>query len=109
MKVIDISCTHKDSEETHQLFDSVSAAAVWFAHEVRKNLKDGGVKDGDEIFDEVARHVALLFARYDYQTNKDPDEVNGGDEHCWYGFAPREITDFATAKELGKGIDNDRA
>ena len=102
MKVIDISCTYKDSEETHQLFDSVSAAAVWFAHEVRDNLKDGGVKGEGEILDEVARQVALLVVHYDDQTGKDPDEVNGGDEHCRYGFEPKEITDLETAKKEGR-------
>lgn len=102
MKVIDISCTYKDSEETHQLFDSVSAAAVWFAHQVRDNLKDGGVKDEGEILDEVARQVALLVVHYDDQTSKDPDEVNGGDEHCRYGFEPKEITDLETAKKEGR-------
>lgn len=106
MKVIDVNCTYKDSEETHQLFDSVSAAAVWFAHEVRKNLLVNRCTE-EEVFDEVARQVALLFVRYDDQTDKDPDEVNGGDEHCRYGFEPKEITDLATAKEMGKGIDND--
>ena len=103
MNVIDVNCTYKDSEETHQLFDSVSAAAVWFAHEVRKNLKDSGVKDCNEIFDEGARQVALLFVRYSDQIDKDPEEVNGGDEHCRYGFELSVITDLATAKEIGKG------
>lgn len=102
MKVIDISCTCKDSEETHQLFDSVSAAAVWFAHEVRKSLLLNGCTE-EEIFDEVARQAALLFARYGVQTDKDPDEVNGGDEHRLYGFELKEITDLATAKMGGKG------
>lgn len=106
MKVIDVSCTYKDSEETHQLFDSVSATAVWFAHEVRKNLLVNRYAE-EEIFDEVVRQVALLVVHYDDQTDKDPDEVNGGDEHCRYGFEPKEITDLAMAKEMGKGIDSD--
>ena len=71
------------------LFESVGAAAVWFAHEVRRNLiKEDKAQHGtampagafghitqSQILEEVARQVALLFAQYDGTTGKDPEEV----------------------------------
>lgn len=102
MKVIDISCTYKDSEETHQLFDSVSAAAVWFAHEVRRNLNlaDRSMIDG-QTQDTIAAQVGLLFAHYDEVTGNDPDVVNGGDPHCQYGLEVREVMVLKDGKLKG--------
>lgn len=65
------------------LFESIGAAAVWFAHEVRRNLiKEDKARNGtpghitqNQILEETARQVALLFAQYDGTTGKDPEEV----------------------------------
>lgn len=103
MRVVDVSSTYKDSEESHALFDSVSAAAVWFAHEVRRNLPAD--MDPEAAFDAVAAQVALLFARWDDVTGNDPEEVDGGDGRCRYGLELREVMDRAEAAAGAKEID----
>lgn len=103
MRVVDVSSTYKDSEESHSLFDSVSAAAVWFAHEVRRNLPAD--MDPEEVFDKVAVQVALLFARWDDVTGNDPEEVDGGDDRCRYGLELREVMDFESAAADARETD----
>ena len=103
MTVVDLSCTYKDSEESHQLFDSVSAAAVWFAHEVRRNLPAN--MDPEEVFDAVAVQVALLFSDYDSTTPADPEEVHGGDDHCRYGIELKSVSDLELARSDARDED----
>lgn len=75
------------------LFESVGAAAVWFAHEVRRNLiKEDRVRNGaaghitqNQILEETARQVALLFADYDGTTDKDPEEVTACSKDSTWG------------------------
>ncbi len=103
MNVVDISCEYKGAEESHQLFDSVCAAAVWFAHEVRRNLP--ACMDAEEVFDRVAEQVALLFADYDTTTPKDPEETDGGDPNCRYGVSAETVTDLMEAKANARKVD----
>lgn len=106
MNVVDITCEYKDSAESHQLFDSISAAAVWFAHEVRKNLLVNRCTE-EEVFDEVARQVALLFADYETITPNDPEETDGGDPDCRYGVSVMDVTGLEEAKANARKVDED--
>ena len=76
------------TEEEPQLFDSVSSAAVWFAHEMLRNVTGGKRLSGvnEAAFNAVVTDVALLFAGYDRTTEKDPDEVHGGNERKRWNF-----------------------
>ena len=103
MNVVDIACEYKGSEESHQLFDSVCAAAVWFAHEVRRNLPAN--MDAEEVFDRVAEQVALLFADYELKTPNDPDETDGGDVDCRYCASAEGVTSHAEAKANARKVD----
>lgn len=103
MKVVDISCEYKGSEESHQLFDSVGAAAVWFAHEVRRNLPAS--MEAEEVFDRVAEQVALLFADFDVRTPNDPEETDGGDPNCRYGASAEDVTGLEEAKANARKVD----
>lgn len=103
MTVVDLSCEYKESEESHQLFDSVSAAAVWFAHEVRRNLPAD--MDPEELFDAVAVQVALLFSDYDSTMPNDPEEVDGGDSNCRYGIELKSVSDVELAKSDARDED----
>lgn len=103
MNVVDITCEYKGSEESHQLFDSVCAAAVWFAHEVRRNLPAS--LEAEEAFDRVAEQVALLFAGYETTTSNDPEETDGGDPNCRYGMSVEVVTDLMEAKANARKVD----
>lgn len=103
MNVVDITCEYKGSEESHQLFDSVCAAAVWFAHEVRRNLPAS--LDAEEAFDRVAEQVALLFADYELKTPNDPDETDGGDVDCRYGVSVESVASHVKAKANARKAD----
>lgn len=98
-----MTCEYKGSEESHQLFDSVCAAAVWFAHEVRRNLPAN--MDAEEVFDKVAEQVALLFAAYETMTSNDPEETDGGDSNCRYGVSVEDVTGLAEAKASARKAD----
>ena len=93
--------THKDREADIRLFDSVSACAIYFAHEARRQHAARGLMIG-ELFDAVVQDVALLFAGYDATTEKDPDEVHGGDENTTYSYELRACTDVEEAKDKRK-------
>ena len=103
MTVVDLSCEYKESEESHQLFDSVSAAAVWFAHKVRRNLP--AEMDPEELFDAVAQQVALLFSGYVSTTPADPEEVHGGDDNCRYGIELKSVSDLELARSDARDED----
>lgn len=103
MNVVDIVCEYKGSEESHQLFTSVSAAAVQFAHEVRRNLPAN--MDAEEVFDRVAVQVALLFADYGTKTPNDPDETDGGDPHCRYSLSVEDVIGLTEAKANARKVD----
>ena len=105
MNVVDITCEYKGSEESHQLFDSVCAAAVWFAHEVRRNLPAN--TEAEEAFDRVAEQVALLFADFDLKTPNDPDETDGGDPNCRYGASAESVVSHVEAKASARKVDED--
>lgn len=83
---------YKDSEEDVRCFDSVSACAIYFAHEARRQYAEQGLKD-DELFDAVVSDVALLFAGYDSTTYRDPEEVHGGDKNTCYRYEVRLCAD----------------
>jgi len=103
MNVVDITCEYKGSEESHQLFDSVCAAAVQFAHEVRRNLPAN--MDAEEVFDRVAAQVALLFSDCETKTPNDPDETDGGDPNCRYAVSVEVIAGLAEAKADARKAD----
>lgn len=103
MNVVDITCEYKGSEESHQLFSSVSAAAVQFAHEVRRNLPAS--LEPEEAFDRVAEQVALLFADYELKTPNDPAETDGGDPNCRYAVSVEDVAGLAEAKANARKAD----
>lgn len=103
MNVVDITCENMGFEESHQLFDSVCTAAVWFAHEVRRNLSTD--LDAEEVFDRVAMQVALLFADYGTKTPNDPEETDGGDPNCRYAVSAEEVIGLAEAKTNARKVD----
>lgn len=103
MNVVDITCEYKGSEESHRLFDSVCAAAVWFAHEVRRNLP--ACLEPEEVFDRVAEQVALLFADWETKTPNDPEETDGGDVDCRYGASAESVTSHMEAKANARKAD----
>lgn len=103
MNVVDITCEYQGAEESHQLFDSVCAAAVWFAHEVRRNLP--AHLEAEEMFDRVAEQVALLFADCEVKTPNDPDETDGGDPDCRYGASAESVTSHMEAKVSARKTD----
>ena len=103
MNVVDITCEYKGSEESRQLFDSVCAAAVWFAHEVRRNLP--ACLEAEEAFDRVTAQVALLFADWELKTPNDPEETDGGDPDCRYGVSVETIPGLAEAKANARKVD----
>lgn len=95
--IVMLRSTYKDSEEDIRCFDSVSACAIHFAHEARRQYAQQGLK-GDDLFDAVAQDVALLFAHYDATTAEDPEEVHGGDENTRYHYELLPCADVTTAR-----------
>lgn len=100
--IIMLVSTYKCREEDIRCFDSVSACAVHFAHEARRQYAERGL-DGDDLFDAVVSDVALLFT--DSTTGEDPDEVHGGDENTNYSFELRSCADFETAVTEARAAD----
>ena len=94
--IVILRSTYKDSDEDVRCFDSVSACAVHFAHEARRQYASQGLK-GDDLFDAVVQDVALLFAHYDATTDRDPEEVHGGDENTCYCYELHSCADVKTA------------
>lgn len=94
--IVMLRSTYKDCEEDVRCFDSVSACAVHFAHEARRQYAAIDLK-GDDLFDAVVQDVALLFANYDSTTDKDPEEVNGGDGNMRYHYELHSCADIKTA------------
>ena len=104
--IVMLRSTYKDSEEDVRCFDSVSACAVYFAHEARRQYAARGMKVGD-LFNAVVQDVALLFAGYDATTKKDPDEVHGGDENTTYSYELHACTDVESA--VADAMEDDEA
>lgn len=96
--------TEYEGDEDVRCFDSVSACAVYFAHEARRQYAEAGLA-GDDLFDAVVQDVALLFANYDATTGKDPEEVHGGDDNARYSFGLKACADVATAKSDARAED----
>lgn len=94
--IVMLRSTYKDSEEDVRCFASVSACAIHFAHEARRQYAERGLK-GDDLFDAVVNDVALLFANYDSTTGEDPEEVDGGDENTRYHYELHSCVDVMTA------------
>lgn len=92
--IVMLRSTYKDSEEDIRCFDSVSACAIHFAHEARRQYAQQGLK-GDDLFDAVVSDVARLFA--DSETSQDPEEVHGGDDNTRYSCELHSCADFETA------------
>lgn len=92
--IVMLRSTYKNGEEDVRYFDSVSACAIHFAHEARRQYARQGLEDGD-LFDAVAKDVALLFAFS--ATDKDPEEVHGGDENTCYCCDLYSCADVKTA------------
>lgn len=94
--IVMLLSTYKDSDEDIRCFDSVSACSIAFAHEARRQYAQQGLK-GDDLFDAVVQDVALLFAHYDATTDRDPEEVHGGDENTRYHYELHSCADVKTA------------
>lgn len=102
--IVMLRSTYKDSEEDVRCFDSVSACAIHFAHEARRQYAQRGL-EGDDLFDVVVSDVALLFADYDSTTSEDPEEVHGGDENTCYCCELHSLTDTHTAAANARAED----
>lgn len=102
--IVMLRSTYKDSEEDVRCFDSVSACAIHFAHEARRQYTSNGL-EGDDLFDAVVQDVALLFAHYDATTAKDPEEVHGGDDNTRYGCELHSCADVKTATADARAED----
>lgn len=92
--IVILRSTYKDCEENVRCFDSVSACAIHFAHEARRQYARRGLED-DDLFDAVVNDVALLFTNS--ETSKDPEEVHGGDENTCYCCDLYSCADVKTA------------
>jgi hypothetical protein len=92
--IVMLRSTYKDSEEDIRCFDSVSACAIYFAHEARRQHAARGLTVGD-LFNAVVSDVALLFARA--ATGEDPEEVHGGGDNMRYSYELRSCADVKTA------------
>jgi hypothetical protein len=95
-KIVMLRSKYKDREEDIRCFDSVSACAIYFAHEARRQHSARGLTVGD-LFNAVVSDVALLFAGYDSTTSEDPEEVHGGDDNMRYSYELRSCSDVKTA------------
>lgn len=92
--IVMLRSTYKDSEADIRCFDSVSACAIYFAHEARRQHAARGLTVG-ELFNAVVSDVALLFAFS--ATDKDPEEVHGGDNNTRYSWELHSCMDVKTA------------
>lgn len=92
--IVILRSTYKDSEEDIRCFDSVSACAIHFAHEARRQHAARGLTVGD-LFNAVVSDVALLFAGS--ATGEDPEEVHGGDDNTRYSYEIHSCSDVKTA------------
>lgn len=106
-QVVVLKETYKDDICEEKFFDSVSACAVYFAHEARRQYANNPLTklEGDELFDAVAQDLAVLFAGIDCVTPKDPEEVHGGDDNSVYSAELRSVSDLAKAKSDAKMKD----
>ena len=103
-KIVILQTMYKDSEGDPRCFDSVSACAIYFAHEARRQYARRGL-EGDDLFDAVVKDVALLFAGYDSVTGEDPGEVHGGDENSRYHIELDFCVDVKTAAAEARDED----
>lgn len=92
--IVILRSKYKDSKGVIRCFDSVSACAIYFAHEARRQYAERGLTVG-ELFNAVVSEVALLFAG-SATTGEDPCEVHGGDENTTYSFELRSYSDVNT-------------
>lgn len=104
--IVILRSTYKDSEEDIRCFDSVSACAIYFAHEARKQHAARGLTVGD-LFNAVVSDVALLFAG-SVTTGEDPEEVHGGDDNMRYSYELHSCSDVKTAVANARGEDEMR-
>lgn len=95
---------YKDIEEDVRCFSSVSACAVHFAHEARRQYAERGLT-GDDLFDAVVCDVARLFASYDSTTSEDQEVVHGGDEDMSYVYETHSCANFKTAVANARKVD----
>jgi hypothetical protein len=87
-----------------EMFDSVAAAAVYFAHEARRNYAKLGFK-GDDLLEMVAVDTALLFAGYDRTTGEDMEHVSGGATGTSYEIELRAVRSRDVAKDDARTED----
>lgn len=100
--IVMLRSTYKDSEEDIRCFDSVSACAIYFAHEARRQHAARGLTVG-ELFNAVVSDVALLFAFS--ATDKDPEEVHGGDDNTRYSCDLFSCANVKTAIANARAAD----
>ena len=75
-------------ENEPEMFDSVSSAAVWFAHNMLRTIagKDRLSGVDEKTFNAIIVDVAVLFAGYDRTTEKDQETVTGGISNVRWSF-----------------------
>lgn len=100
--IVMLQSTYKDGEEDVRCFDSVSACAIHFAHEARRQYARRGL-EGDDLFDAVVNDVALLFAVS--ATNEDPEEVHGGADNTRYCYDIYACANIKTAVANARAED----
>lgn len=99
--IVMLQTEYKDNKDI-RCFDSVSACAIHFAREARRQYAIEKGLRGDDLFNAIVQDVALLFARYDATTNVDPEEVHGGNDNTKYSFTLKTCVDLQRAKADAK-------
>lgn len=104
--IVMLQSTYKDNKDTRYFdsvyFDSVSACAIHFAHEARRQYAKRRLA-GDDLFDAVVSDVALLFAYS--ATDYDPEVVHGGCENTSYHCDLYSCMDASTAAANARADD----
>jgi hypothetical protein len=100
--VVVLTETRGGSTVESRVFDSVAAAAVYFAHvAIRAWMKTK--LSGDALIEAVAAETAVLFAGYDNTTGEDKDtiQLNG----VRYEAKLTAVLDEALASADGQALD----
>ena len=84
--VLNSDCGGLENEPA--MFDSVSSAAVWFAHNMLRAIAGKTRLSGvdEKTFNAIVVDVAVLFAGYDRTTDKDQETVTGGVSNMRWSF-----------------------
>lgn len=101
--VVALTEIRDDSPVTNtRIFNSVAAAAVYFAHVARKAYSRANLH-GDALLEAVAADTAVLFAGYDNTTAEDRIAVQVGGVR--YEAKLTAVLDEALASADGRAVD----